>query len=35
MQKIAWGKNAYYSYIEEMWELNYGMSVQITIFKCQ
>jgi hypothetical protein len=35
MQKIARGKNAYYGYIEEIWELNYGMSVQIPIFKCQ
>jgi hypothetical protein len=28
-------KNAYYDYIEEIWELNYGMSVQIPIIKCQ
>jgi hypothetical protein len=28
-------KNAYYGYIEEIWELNYGMSVQIPIFKYQ
>jgi hypothetical protein len=28
-------KNAYYSYIEEIWELNYGMYLQIPIFKCQ
>jgi hypothetical protein len=28
-------KNAYYGYIEEIWELNYGMSLQISIFKCQ
>jgi hypothetical protein len=28
-------KNAYYGYIEEIWELNYGMSVQIPTFKCQ
>jgi hypothetical protein len=34
MQKIARGKNAYYGYIEEIWELNYRMSVQIPIFKC-
>jgi hypothetical protein len=27
-------KNAY-GYIEEIWELNYGMSVQVPIFKCQ
>jgi hypothetical protein len=27
-------KNAYYGYIEEIWELNYGMSIQIPIFKC-
>jgi hypothetical protein len=35
MQKIAWRKNAYYGYIEQIWELNYGMSLQIPIFKCQ
>jgi hypothetical protein len=28
-------KNAYYGYIEELWELNYGMSIQIPIFQCQ
>jgi hypothetical protein len=28
-------KNAYYGYIEEIWELNYGIFVQIRIFKCQ
>jgi hypothetical protein len=28
-------KNAYYGYIEEIFELNYGISVQISIFKCQ
>jgi hypothetical protein len=28
-------KNDYYGYIEEIWELNYGMPVQIPIFKCQ
>jgi hypothetical protein len=28
-------KNAYYGYIEEIWELNYEMFVQISIFKCQ
>jgi hypothetical protein len=28
-------KNAYYGYIKEIWELNYGMSLQIPIFKCQ
>jgi hypothetical protein len=27
-------KNACCGYIEEIWELNYGMSVQISIFKC-
>jgi hypothetical protein len=27
--------NAYYGYIEEIWELNYGIFVQIPIFKCQ
>jgi hypothetical protein len=35
MQKIAHDKNAYYGYIEEIWELNYEMSIQIPIFKCQ
>jgi hypothetical protein len=35
MQKIARGKNAYYDYIEEIWKLNYEMSIQISIFKCQ
>jgi aryl-phospho-beta-D-glucosidase BglC (GH1 family) len=35
MQTIAWGKNAYYGYIEEIWELNYGMTIQIHIFRCQ
>jgi hypothetical protein len=28
-------KNAYYGYIEEIWEVNYGISLQISIFKCQ
>jgi hypothetical protein len=28
-------KNAYYCYIEEICELNYGMSIQIPIFQCQ
>jgi hypothetical protein len=28
-------KNTYYGYIEEIWELNYGMSIQIPIYKCQ
>jgi hypothetical protein len=28
-------KNAYYGYIEEIWEVNYGMSLQIPVFKCQ
>jgi hypothetical protein len=28
-------KNTYYGYIEEIWEFNYGMSLQIPIFKCQ
>jgi hypothetical protein len=27
--------NAYYGYIEEIWKVNYGMSLQIPIFKCQ
>jgi hypothetical protein len=35
MQNIAQGKNAYYGYIEEIWEVNYGMSLQILVFKCQ
>jgi hypothetical protein len=35
MQKIAQGKNAYYGYIEEICDLNYGISIQILIFKCQ
>jgi hypothetical protein len=36
MQKIARGKtNSYYGYIEYIWELNYGMFVQIPIFNCQ
>jgi hypothetical protein len=26
---------AYYGYIEEIWEVNYRMSLQIPIFKCQ
>jgi hypothetical protein len=28
-------KNAYYGYIEEIWEVNYEMSLQIPLFKCQ
>jgi hypothetical protein len=28
-------KKTYYGYIEEIWELNYRMYVQIPIFKCQ
>lgn len=28
-------QNAYYGYIEEIWELNYGNSVEIPLFKCQ
>jgi hypothetical protein len=28
-------KNTYYGYIEEIWEGNYGMSLQIPVFKCQ
>jgi hypothetical protein len=35
MQTIARGKNAYCGYIEEIWEINYGMSLQIPIFKYQ
>jgi hypothetical protein len=28
-------KNAYYGYIKEIWEVNYGISLQISVFKCQ
>jgi hypothetical protein len=28
-------KNAYYGYITEIWNVKYGMSLQIPIFKCQ
>jgi hypothetical protein len=35
MQKIARGKKAYYGYIKEIWEVNYGMSLQIPVLKCQ
>jgi hypothetical protein len=28
-----WQKIAYYGYIEEIWEVNYGTSLQIPIFK--
>jgi hypothetical protein len=35
MQKMVWGKNAYYGHIEDIWELNYGISLQIPIFKHQ
>jgi hypothetical protein len=28
-------KNTYYGYIEEICEVNYGISIQIPIFKCQ
>ena len=28
-------KNAYYGYIEEIWVLDYGNSVEIPVFKCQ
>jgi hypothetical protein len=28
-------KNAYYGYIEKIWEVNYETSLQIPIFKCQ
>jgi hypothetical protein len=27
--------NTYYDYIDEIWELGYGISLQIPIFKCQ
>jgi hypothetical protein len=27
--------NSYFGYIEEIWELNYGMSIQLPIFECQ
>jgi hypothetical protein len=33
-EDITGQNNAYYGYIEEIWELNCGMSVQIPIFKC-
>jgi hypothetical protein len=29
------GKNAFYGYIEEIWLLNDGISLQIPMFKCQ
>jgi hypothetical protein len=32
---MAHRKNAYYEYIEEIWEVNYGISLQICVFKCQ
>jgi hypothetical protein len=35
MQKIAQRKNIYYGYIEEIWEVNYKISLQIHGFKCQ
>jgi hypothetical protein len=28
-------KNTYYGYIQEIWEVNYEKSIQISIFKCQ
>jgi hypothetical protein len=28
-------KNVYYGYVEEIWEMNYRIYVQIPIFKCQ
>jgi hypothetical protein len=28
-------KNVYYGYIKEIWKVNYGMSLQIPVFKCQ
>jgi hypothetical protein len=28
-------KNTYYGYSEEIWEVNYGISLQIPVFKCQ
>jgi hypothetical protein len=27
--------NAYYGYVEEIWEVNYGMCLQIPVFRCQ
>jgi hypothetical protein len=27
-------KNAYYGYIEEIWKVDYGISLQIHVFKC-
>jgi hypothetical protein len=35
MQKIARAKKCLLWYIEEIWEVNYGMSLQILVFKCQ
>jgi hypothetical protein len=35
MHKIEWGKNTYYWYIAEIWEVNYGMSLQSHVFKCK
>jgi hypothetical protein len=32
---MAHRKIAYYEYIEEIWEVNYGISLQICVFKCQ
>jgi hypothetical protein len=28
-------KNSYYGYIKEIWQVNYGVSLQIHVFKCQ
>jgi hypothetical protein len=35
MQKIARAKKCLLWYIEEIWEVNYGMSLQNLVFKCQ
>jgi hypothetical protein len=35
MHKIAQGKNAYYGDIEEIWEVNYEIFLQIPVFKCR
>jgi hypothetical protein len=28
-------KNTYYGYIEEIWKVNYGMFLQISVFNCK
>jgi hypothetical protein len=34
-EDIMGAKNAYYGYIEEICEVNYEISLQIPVFKCQ